>query len=68
MIAQFKIDKPDDVMATLSMTCSLEAWKRLKEQLREQKHIYSNYPSSSLYNLIGLLVDKMEQQLQEEIT
>ncbi|PFH29080.1 hypothetical protein [Burkholderia sp. JKS000303] len=50
MKTEFKIQRPDDVPMTLTMTMTLGEWKRLEEQLS------TSYPSWKLSTNIGEMV------------
>ncbi|MDF0501575.1 hypothetical protein POK33_12685 [Burkholderia cenocepacia] len=50
MKSEFKIQRPDDVPMTLTMTMTLGEWKKLQEQLA------TTYPSWKLSTNIGEMV------------
>lgn len=60
MEGTFKLKDPDKMEATLTMTMTIERWKRLREQLE------SSYPSSDLSWLITMLVTKAQKEFAEE--
>jgi hypothetical protein len=57
MRGTFKIEKPEDIDLTLTVTMSLREWRVLKDQMT------SDHPSWKLRGLIGDAVRKAEQCL-----
>ena len=51
MKTQFRIENPDDIQMTLTVTMPLDAWKRLRSELPP------TYPSWKLSSAIGNMVD-----------
>lgn len=62
MKGRFKINKPDHLEATLSLTLSLFEWQILRADLKTGRS-----PGWELKQLIGKLIDKMDVTLEEEV-
>ena len=60
MKAVLKIDNPDEVQATVTLTMRLKEWKELSAQLD------SSYPSWKLSEIINGLVSKAERYYAPE--
>lgn len=61
MKLMMEVTKPDSVDVTMTITMSLEAWKRLKGQLDESK-MSQGYPMWDLRDQIRSLVGKVEKE------
>ncbi len=61
MTSTFKIEKPDAVDMTLTVTMSLADWKRLKSQLES-----SQFPSWKMAQSIDQMIRKGSEQFSSE--
>ena len=60
MKAKFKITNPDVAECTMTITMTLDSWRRLKEQLD------SKSPSWELQKVITQLINKAEEKFEAE--
>lgn len=58
--AKFKIEKPDEVVATLSITMSVKEWCELRDQLSDR------YPSWRFSSAINNLVNTANKVFRAE--
>lgn len=61
MEGEFKIEKPDEMRATLKMTMSIAEWKSVQEQLG------SKWPAGTLNRMITAVVAKAQATFQATI-
>jgi len=58
MISRYKIQKLDDVNATLSVTMTIQAWRELREQLAQK------YPSWQFGDNISQMLLKFDKHFE----